>query len=73
MRRKFGRGTACVAISKRDGIAACNTSRVALNSRSRGMLPIPLPINIIADARSAAPGSEMVAPPTEPICTKRIG
>lgn len=37
------------------------------------MLPIPLPISVIAVARSTAPGSGTSAPPIEPICTKRSG
>jgi hypothetical protein len=37
------------------------------------MLPMPLPMSTIADDRSAALGSVMSAPLTEPICTNRTG
>lgn len=60
-------GTGRVAILKPPGAAACSTAPMAATKRSGDTLPMPLPKSSIAEERSAALGSIMFGPLTEPI------
>lgn len=53
-------------ISKPPGAVACSSSPMALTARSLGMLPLPLPISVIADERNAALGRVMFGALAEP-------
>ena len=64
-------GTARTGIVKPRVAAACSSSPMSAVSRSRGTLPRPLPINVIAFERNTAPGSAMFGPLAEPTWTKR--
>ena len=60
------RGTALALILKPPGAVACMSSPMALTKRSMGMLPMPLPISVIAEERNAALGSVMSGALTVP-------
>ena len=69
----IGQRTGLVAILKLAGTVARKSPSMARTRRSKGMLPMPLPMSTIADDLSAALGSVMSEPLTAPIWTNRIG
>ena len=66
-------GKILVAIVKPPGLVAFIKSSIDFTSRSTGILPMPLPISVMAEERSAALGRVISDALTEPICTNRMG